>query len=71
MKSAVLITFTTLLTFSLTANVPAKQVSLKLAVGHNIQSNLCETASLGASNLWPLLIDGHCSEVGLCYKDLN
>ncbi len=29
------------------------------------------TTTLGNTNLWPLLTGGRCSEVDLCYLDLN
>jgi hypothetical protein len=38
---------------------------------HFIQSNLCTTTTLGATNVWPLLTGGRCSEVVLCYEDQN
>jgi hypothetical protein len=36
---------------------------------YNIQT--ATTATFGILNLWPLLTGGRCSEVGLCYYDLN
>jgi hypothetical protein len=37
----------------------------------HVQSNLCTTTTLGTQNLLPLWTGGHCSEVALCYEDLN
>ncbi len=33
--------------------------------------HLCTTTTLGTPKLWPLLTGDRCSEVGLCYKNLN
>jgi hypothetical protein len=38
---------------------------------NQVQSNLCITTNLGTPNLWPLLTGGCCSEVALCYENLN
>ncbi len=54
--------------FSLMLTEQKKNTTLTLK---QVQSNLCTTTNLGTQNLWQLLTGGSCSEVGLCYKNLN
>ncbi len=44
---------------------------LSITLKSLVQSNLCTTTPLGTHYLGQLLTAGCCSEVTLCYKDLN